>query len=103
MREALPLLLAWMAGGALGAIFFGGLWWTVSKGVSSPCPARWFLSSMLLRTGAVVAGFYYIGAGHLPRLLVCLLGFVMVRLAVMWLTRLPREKQSAAREVHHAP
>ena len=35
MHEALTGLLACAAGGALGAIFFGGLWWTVRKGVSS--------------------------------------------------------------------
>jgi hypothetical protein len=27
MNEILTLVLAWIAGGALGAIFFGGLWW----------------------------------------------------------------------------
>ena len=32
MNEALTLVLAWLAGGVLGAIFFGGLWWTVRKG-----------------------------------------------------------------------
>ena len=35
MSETLTLMLAWAAGGLLGAIFFGGLWWTVRKGVSS--------------------------------------------------------------------
>ena len=31
MNETLALVLAWLAGGVLGAIFFGGLWWTVRK------------------------------------------------------------------------
>ena len=31
MTETLTLVLAWVAGGALGAMFFGGLWWTVQK------------------------------------------------------------------------
>ena len=35
MNETLTLALAWSAGVLLGAIFFGGLWWTVRKGVSS--------------------------------------------------------------------
>ena len=34
MNERSRLMLAWLAGSALGAIFFGGLWWTVRKGVS---------------------------------------------------------------------
>ena len=42
MNEPLTLVLALAAGGVLGAIFFGGLWWTVRKGVSSPQPALWF-------------------------------------------------------------
>ena len=80
MNETLILLLAWMAGGALGAIFFGGLWWTVRKGVSSPRPALWFLGSLLLRMSIALAGFYFVGRGHWERLLLCLLGFVMARL-----------------------
>jgi len=36
------LILALAAGLVLGAIFFGGLWWTVRKGVSSKYPALWF-------------------------------------------------------------
>jgi len=31
MNETLTLVLAWVAGGILGSIFFGGLWWTVRK------------------------------------------------------------------------
>ena len=42
MNESLTLALAWVAGVLLGAIFFGGLWWTVRKGVSSQQPALWF-------------------------------------------------------------
>ena len=35
MNDMLTLVLAGVAGGILGAIFFGGLWWTVRKGGSS--------------------------------------------------------------------
>ena len=45
---------AWL----LGALFFGGLWWTVRKGVSSTQPALWFFGSLLLRTSIALAGFY---------------------------------------------
>ena len=50
MNETLSLVLALVTGVLLGAIFFGGLWWTVRKGVSSKRPALWFLGSLLLRT-----------------------------------------------------
>ena len=39
MNEVLLLALALSAGVLLGAVFFGGLWWTVRKGVSSEQPA----------------------------------------------------------------
>ena len=79
MNETLTLVLAWVAGLVLGAIFFGGLWWTVRKGVSSQRPALWFFGSLLLRMGIALAGFYFVARGDWERLLLCLLGFVMAR------------------------
>ncbi|MEO6786560.1 MAG: ATP synthase subunit I [Chthoniobacteraceae bacterium] len=104
MNEPLTLLLAWFAGGLLGAFFFGGLWWTVRKGLTSPRPARWFLVSMLVRTGGALIGFYFVSAGQWQRLAACLVGFVMARLVVMWLTRSSGAKQSQPPpETSHAP
>ena len=60
--KRLHLVLAWLAGRLLGAIFFGGLWWTVRKGVSSNAPALWFFGSLLLRMSIVLAGFYFVSA-----------------------------------------
>jgi F1F0 ATPase subunit 2 len=94
MNEALTLVLAWLAGGVLGAIFFGGLWWTVRKGMSSKQPALWFLGSLLLRTTMALVGFYFTSGGHWERLLVCFLGFVLARPVVTWLTR-PTEASHA--------
>jgi F1F0 ATPase subunit 2 len=96
MNESLALALAWLAGLGLGAIFFGGLWWTVRKGLSSRQPAFLFLGSMLLRTGIVLAGFYLVADQRLGRLLLCLAGFVMARMVVTQVTR-------PAREDRHAP
>ena len=87
MTETLTLVLAWAAGALLGAIFFGGLWWTVRKGVSSKRPALWFSGSLLLRMSVALAGFYLVSGRHWERLLACLLGFVMARLVVTRLTR----------------
>lgn len=94
MNETLSLVMALLAGLLLGAIFFGGLWWTVQKGLSSRRPELWFLGSLLLRTSTAVAGFYFVSGGHWGRLLVCLLGFVIVRRIVMRLTRQPAEEQN---------
>ena len=104
MHEMLPLVLAWVAGWVLGAMFFGGLWWTVRKGVSSQRPAGWFVGSLLLRMSVALAGFYAVSSGQWDRLLVCLLGFVMARLVVTWLTRASGEPRTRrAQEVSHAP
>jgi F1F0 ATPase subunit 2 len=78
-----PLLaLAAVAGVLLGAVFFGGLWWTVRRGLASPYHGLWFIGSMLLRTGIVATGFYSLLA--LPAdswkiLLAALLGFLLAR------------------------
>ena len=104
MNDPLPLLLAGAAGLVLGAIFFGGLWWTVRKGLSSRQPALWFFGSMLLRMGIALAGFYFVGRGDWRRLLACLLGFVIARFVVTWLTRTPAEDHSSRTpEASHAP
>ena len=104
MNEPLPLLLASTVGLLLGAIFFGGLWWTVRKGLSSRQPALWFLGSMLLRMGIALAGLYFVGRGDWRRLIACLLGFVIARFVVTWLTRTPAEDHdSRTPEASHAP
>jgi F1F0 ATPase subunit 2 len=104
MNNFLILALAVVAGILLGAIFFGGLWWTVRKGVAAKNPALWFLGSMVMRMSIVLAGFYYVGRGDWQRLVVCLLGFIIARLIVMRLTRtLDDHSDSAAKEASHAP
>jgi F1F0 ATPase subunit 2 len=104
MSEVLPLALAWVAGALLGAVFFGGLWWTVRKGVTSARPALWFLGSLLVRLSITLGGFYLVSDGHVERLLVCLLGFVMARPAVAWLTRPSGEDPARPmQETRHAP
>jgi F1F0 ATPase subunit 2 len=75
-------MLALVTGLALGAMFFGGLWWTVQKGVSSQQPGLWFVGSLLLRTGLTLAGFYFVARGGWHGLLLCSLGFFVARLIV---------------------
>jgi F1F0 ATPase subunit 2 len=79
MSEAVTLVLAGGAGLLLGAAFFGGLWYTVRRGVPSKRPALWFLGSLLLRTSLVLAGFYFVAGDHWSRLLASLLGFIIAR------------------------
>jgi F1F0 ATPase subunit 2 len=65
--------------------FFGGLWWTIIRGVSSERPALWFFGSVLLRMSLTLAGFYFVGRDNWERWLLCLLGFLLARFAVKWL------------------
>jgi F1F0 ATPase subunit 2 len=104
MNKSLIFFFAGLAGVGLGAIFFGGLWWTIRRGISSSRPAAWFLGSAVLRMGVTLAGFYVVGGGEWTRLVACLTGFLTARLAVTWLTRstekIPPESN---REASHAP
>jgi len=104
MYETLTQMLALITGVFLGAVFFGGLWWTVREGISSRHPALLFLASLLLRTSVTLAGFYFIGRGHWERLVICLFGFVIARFIVMRMTRPSSERQiRPAQETSHAP
>jgi len=99
MSDNLDLALAFFAGALLGVFFFGSLWWTVQKGVTSERPALWFLGSLLLRTGLILAGFYFLAQGHWSRLVACLLGFLITRVIVVKrLTRAPLEEQKQLEE-----
>ena len=103
MNETLILMLALMAGLFLGALFFGGLWWTVQKAVFSQRPAVWLVSSLLLRMCIVLVGLYYVAGGHWQRLLACLVGIVIARFVVSRLVRLPvAPSDDSAKEVDHA-
>jgi F1F0 ATPase subunit 2 len=87
MSDAPALIVALLAGSLLGAAFFAGLWWTVRRGLSSRHPGLLFLGSLLLRTAAAVAGFYFVCRGDPRRLLACLAGFFLARLLVTRLAR----------------
>lgn len=95
MNDYLVLFASLLAGILLGAIFFGGLWWTVRKGLISNHPAMWFLGSTLLRLSIALAGFYFISQGDWRKLLACLLGFFIARVMVTRLTRTTTEGSDA--------
>ena len=103
MNEILSLVPALVTGMLLGAMFFGGLWWTVQKGVSSARPALWIFGSLLLRTSMTLVGFYVVSDGHWERLLVCLLGFTIARLIATRLTRIAERPTRVTEEAGHAP
>jgi F1F0 ATPase subunit 2 len=79
MNDWTTIALSGLSGLLLGILFFGGLWWTVRRGLTSRGAAAWFMVSLLVRTVLVVAGFYVVTRGELFRLIVCLLGFLVAR------------------------
>lgn len=103
MIDGISLVFGLITGMMFGAIFFGGLWWTVHKGVSAKHPAFWFLGSMLLRTCIVVFGFYFVLGNSWLRLVAGLLGFIFVRLIVIRVTRVAQQQNQLAQEAGHAP
>jgi len=98
MSDLMLWVLAPLAGMLLGAMYFGGLWWTVKQGLASPRPALWFLISLLLRLSLALLGFYFVAGDDWKRLLACLLGFIVARVLIVRLTEMP-----IAKEARHAP
>ena len=86
MSETLALTAALLAGILLGAIFYGGLWWTVRRGVLSKTLGKWLIGSFVLRAVVAVGGFYVVSHGDWRSLLACLLGFIVARIGATRLT-----------------
>ncbi|OIR11815.1 N-ATPase, AtpR subunit [mine drainage metagenome] len=103
MTDALNLIPSLVSGLLLGAFFFGGLWWTVRKGVKSERVALWFFGSMLLRTSVVMLGFYLLLGDSWQRMLAGLFGFFIARLIVTRLTREAEQPRPLAQEGDRAP
>ena len=99
MSDIPSLLPAFVAGAFLGVVFFGGLWWTVRRGMTSESPAFWFFGSLLLRTCLVLTGFYCVSRNHWSWLVMCLLGFLVARIIVVkQLTRAPADEMTRLEE-----
>ena len=95
MNEILIMILNFIVGIALGIIFFGGLWLTVKKAVTSTKPALFILVSFVIRIALVLLGFYFITAGNWQKLLMALAGFIIARFLVIYFTK---TKQSSIKK-----
>ncbi len=99
MNDIINVIVIFLAGTALGVLFFGALWLTVKKAVTSKKPALLILLSFVFRITIVMVGFYFIAEGNWQRLLIALVGFVIARFAVVHLTKAKRS--ALAKEVNH--
>jgi F1F0 ATPase subunit 2 len=104
MNTTITLILVFLAGNVLGMIFFGGLWLTLKWGLKSYFAGLWLTLSMLLRSTIVLCGMYWIGQAQWPRIAVCLLGFIVMRVVLTrWLPPMAKVMSHNAQEVKHAP
>ncbi|NPV03498.1 MAG: ATP synthase subunit I [Syntrophaceae bacterium] len=72
-------LLAFLAGIALGALFFGGLWETVRRLPGAGNPLRRMTLSFLLRLTAALAAFAVMARGGWVTLAAAVAGFILAR------------------------
>jgi len=94
MNESLILAGDLLAGVLLGAFFFGGLWWTIQMRSPSEWSGLLFAGSLLIRMAVALTGFYALSHGDWRRLVACLAGFLLARIALTRLIHLPPRKST---------
>jgi len=106
MNEIVGIVLVGIIGLLLGGFFFGGLWWTVRRGVKSSRPALFFMASLIIRILVVLGGFYLVCRDDWRRFVACLAGFIIAKFIVLKLDKTaskklnPSEKESP--NAHHS-
>ncbi len=100
MNEPLLWLASLSAGAAAGAVFFGGLYWTVRHGLNARQPALWFALSFFLRTAAVLAVLCAVGRRGFAALLFGVTGLLVVRAVVLRLGRRPAAPANSQESSH---
>jgi len=108
MSELMMNLSAGMAGIGLGVLFFGGLWWTVNKSVTSRRPGLLVFISLIVRLSVILAGFYVVAGARWQEWLACLVGFVVSRFLVTrfissLIRRFMTHRSTPSPEATHAP
>jgi F1F0 ATPase subunit 2 len=83
-----PVIGAFAIGIFLGALFFGGLWWTVRRGLTAANPALWFGVSALARMVVTMSGLYCLARAGWQSLVAGLCGLLIARFAATRLTRI---------------
>ena len=86
------MVFVFTAGLGLGILFFGGLWLTVKKAITSKRPALWLIGSFFFRMGITLVGFYYLSQGSWKSLLISAIGFIIARPLIIHLTKSIDEK-----------
>ncbi|HKL25314.1 MAG TPA: ATP synthase subunit I [Desulfuromonadales bacterium] len=77
--ETWHLMIALLAGSAIGFFYFGGLWLTVQRIPSSSRPQLLLVGSFFLRLFLSLAAFYLLVPWGWPAMAAALAGLIMIR------------------------
>jgi F1F0 ATPase subunit 2 len=98
MSGPLLLGLAFVAGGALGAFYFGTLWLVVRRLDRAAYPAAWLGVTGILRLAVVLGLFGLLVGTRWERVVAALVGFLAVRVMLTgWLGRAGPPSRGLAR------
>lgn len=89
------IFLAVPAGFLLGVLFFGGLWWTVQRLSISARPTPLLIASFLVRSAAILGGFYLLLTAGWQYLLAAMAGFLIARTVITYRYR-PESRERRA-------
>ncbi len=92
--EIFSFVMPFLAGIFVGLFYHIGLWWTVKALPSSQRPALLSIGSFYIRMGITLSVFYLVMNNSWQRLVVCLLGFLVVKYTM---TRMLRPGENASR------
>ena len=77
-------MIGLVAGLTVGAVYFGGLWWTTRRLPECKRPGLTMLASLALRMSMVVGGFYLLSLfGRWEPMAAGLVGLIVARLATV--------------------
>lgn len=82
--EFVSLAKAFASGLVLGAVYCAMLWFSVQRVYTARNPMLWLGATAVPRIAVPLASFYWIMDNRWERLLACLAGFVVARLAVQY-------------------
>lgn len=82
---------AFLVGIALGAFYFGGLYFSIKKLTEVKYPRLLMLISWVFRMLVLLGVFLYVARGGFQQILLALLGLMLMRLVI---TQITKEKES---------
>ncbi len=87
MTNVFSLILSLFVGVCAGALFFEGLWRTVSKAAANSRPLSLFVISFAVRATFLLTVLWLVSRGDPFRLTACMLGFFVSRTVILRIHR----------------